>query len=143
MLEILKSPWQSTFIDLIKTAKVNVYLASPYIKVHTAAIIAANINHGLDFRYINSFKLAHFLTGVSDLEALNMLIDLNCKQKNIQKLHAKLFILDNTAIITSGNLTPGGLRNNLEYGVIIEDKIVDDIKSDYLEMFNTLFRSIY
>src|SRR4030042_490627 len=136
MFKILKSPWQTTLINLIKTAKTNVYLACPYIKVNTALLIANNVNHEADFKYINSFKLAHFLTGASDLEALRILGSTNCKQKNIQKLHAKLFILDDTAIITSGNLTPGGLRNNLEYGVIIEDEIVDNIKTDYLDMFN-------
>lgn len=136
MLEVIKSPWQTTFLRLLEEAKTNVYLASPFIKLQTALLIKQNINRGIDFRYLNSFKLAHFHTGASDLEALRILEMEDCKQKNVHNLHAKLFIFDNVAIITSGNLTPGGLRNNLEYGILVRDKLVNEIKSDYLTIFN-------
>lgn len=70
------------------------------------------------------------------MEALRILKKENCRQKNVHNLHAKLFIIDNVAIITSGNLTPGGLRNNLEYGILVKNKMVDEIKDDYLTIFN-------
>ena len=136
MIEIIKSPWQNIFLHLLKDAKVNIYLASPFIKLQTASLITQSIRSGIDFRYINSFKLAHFYTGASDLSALRKLSQEKCKQKNVHNLHAKLFIFDDTAIITSGNLTPGGLKNNLEYGVLIHDEIVEKIKLDYLKIFN-------
>jgi phosphatidylserine/phosphatidylglycerophosphate/cardiolipin synthase-like enzyme len=136
MLELIKSPWESTFLNLLKEAKSNVYLASPFIKIQTASIITNNTNASIDFRYINSFKLAHFYNGSSDLSALRILKNKNCKQKSVHNLHAKLFIFDTKAIITSGNLTPGGLKNNLEYGILLQDKIVDEIKHDYLKIFN-------
>lgn len=138
MLELIKSPWQNTFLRLLIEAKTNVYLASPFIKLQTATLITQNVNQGIDFRYINSFKLSHFHTGASDLDALRILRNKNCIQKNIHNLHAKLFIFDNVAIVTSGNLTPGGLRNNLEYGVLIRDEIVEEIKLDYLSIFDNL-----
>jgi hypothetical protein len=136
MFKIIRSPWENTFLSLLKEAKVNVYLASPFIKLQTASLITQNVIQGIDFRYINSFKLAHFHTGASDLAALRILNDKNCKQKNIHNLHAKFFIIDNVAIVTSGNLTPGGMRNNLEYGVLISDEMVKEIKRDYLTIFN-------
>lgn len=136
MLEIIKSPWENTFLNLLKDAKTNVYLASPFIKVQTASLISENIRRGVDFRYINSFKLAHFHTGASDLEALRIFSKKKCRQKSVHNLHAKLFIFDNAAIITSGNLTPGGLRNNLEYGVLIRDEMVAAIRGDYLAIFD-------
>ncbi len=136
MITVIKSPWQNIFLHLLKEAKMNVYLASPFIKLQTASLITQNIGRGIDFRYINSFKLAHFHTGASDLTALRILGKENCRQKNVHNLHAKLFIFDNTVIITSGNLTPGGLRNNLEYGVLIQDEMVEGIKLDYLNIFN-------
>jgi phosphatidylserine/phosphatidylglycerophosphate/cardiolipin synthase-like enzyme len=136
MFKIIKSPWESTFLRLLTEAKTNVLLASPFIKLQTASLITKHIRRGIDFRYINSFKLAHFHTGASDLEALSVLKNDNCRLKNVHNLHAKLFIIDNAAIITSGNLTPGGLRNNLEYGILTTDKIVDEIKTDYLKIFN-------
>lgn len=136
MFKIIKSPWENIFLRLLTEAKTSVFLASPFIKLQTASLITQNIGRGIDFRYINSFKLAYFHTGASDLEALRILKKDNCKQRSVHNLHAKLFIIDNVAIITSGNLTPGGLRNNLEYGILVRDKMVDEIKSDYLTIFN-------
>jgi phosphatidylserine/phosphatidylglycerophosphate/cardiolipin synthase-like enzyme len=136
MFKVIKSPWEDVFLNLLKDARTNIYLASPIIKFQTASLITQKVNHGLDFRYINSFKLAHFHTGVSDLAALRILKNENCRQKNIHNLHAKLFIIDRVAIVTSGNLTPGGLRNNLEYGILISDELVEEITQDYLTIFD-------
>jgi len=136
VLEVIRSPWENVFLRLLHGAKTNVYLASPFIKTQTASLIVKNIRSPIDFRYINSFKLAHFHTGASDLEALRILKRENCRQKSVQNLHAKLFVFDNVAVVTSGNLTPGGLRNNVEYGVLIQDKIAEELKLDYLAVFN-------
>jgi hypothetical protein len=53
---------------------------------------------------------------------------------HLPSLHAKLYISDKKAvIITSANLTMGGLVNNFEYGVSLSDpKIVTDILDDAL-----------
>src|SRR3972149_10576757 len=136
MLKIIKSPWEDTFVKLLKEAKANVYLASPFIKQQTARLIAEHSRRKIDFRYINSFKLANFHRGASDLEALKTLDKCKFKQKSIHNLHAKLFIFDDSAIITSGNLTPGGLRNNLEYGLLVKGDTAGEIKSDYLRFFD-------
>lgn len=136
MLEVVKSPWEGVFLRLLCEAKSSVYLASPFIKTQTASLIAQNIRPSIDFRYINSFKLAYFHTGASDLEALRILNKGDCRQKSIQNLHAKLFIFDNAAVVTSGNLTPGGMRNNIEYGVIIRDDTVQEIRRYFLDLFD-------
>jgi len=136
MLEIIKSPWEKTFVRLLREARVNVYLASPFIKRQTAQLIAENSSPDIDFRYINSFKLSNFHRGASDLEALKILDSHRARQKNIHNLHAKFFIFDDRAVITSGNLTPGGLRNNLEYGLLVQDDTVEEIKNDYMNIFD-------
>lgn len=136
MLKIVKSPWENTFIELLGKARTNVYLASPFIKEQTAQLIVENSGSKMDFRYINSFKLSSFHRGASDLEALRILSVHKFKQKSVHNLHAKFFIFDDSAIITSGNLTPGGLRNNLEYGLLVEGDTVEEIKSDYLRIFD-------
>jgi phosphatidylserine/phosphatidylglycerophosphate/cardiolipin synthase-like enzyme len=136
MIEVINSPWENTFLNLLKGAKSEVYLASPFIKQQTAQLITENTNHNIDLRYINSFKLSNFHRGASDLEALRILKKNSFRQKNVHNLHAKFFIFDNVAVITSGNLTPGGLRNNLEYGVLLRDETVDKIKNDYVRIFD-------
>lgn len=136
MLKILKSPWENTFFNLLKEAKETVYLASPFIKQQTARLITKHSSRDIDFRYINSFKLSNFHRGASDLEALRILTKKGFRQKNVHNLHAKIFIFDNVAVITSSNLTPGGLRNNLQYGVLIRDETVGEIKDDYIRIFD-------
>lgn len=136
MIKIIKSPWIETFVELLHDAKRIVYLASPYIKEKTAKLIIQNINNGVECRYINSFKLSNFYRGASDLNALKIFNENKIMQKNVHNLHAKFFVFDNNAVITSGNLTTGGLENNYEYGILIENRIVDTIISDYLQIFD-------
>lgn len=136
MTEIISSPWQKLFVELLKKAKSAVYLASPFIKEQTAKIVLGNTNNGVDLRYINSFKLANFYRGASDLSALELFDKNRVKQKNLQKLHAKFYIFDDKAVITSGNLTPGGLRNNIEYGLLVHGETARALKKHYLDLFN-------
>ncbi|MCA1626715.1 MAG: phospholipase D family protein [Acidobacteria bacterium] len=51
---------------------------------------------------------------------------------HLPRLHAKVYVADvNRAIITSGNLTAGGLALNYEYGIEISDQsVVEDIRRD-------------
>jgi len=136
MFKIIKSPWEKTFVGLLKEARANIYLASPFIKEQTAQLIAKNSSRKIDSRYINSFKLSNFHRGASDLEALKIFNGHKIKQKSVHNLHAKFFIFDNNAVITSGNLTPGGLKNNLEYGVLIQGDAVNAIKNDFLKIYD-------
>jgi hypothetical protein len=54
---------------------------------------------------------------------------------HLPKLHAKVYVFGKTgAIITSGNLTGGGLYRNYEYGVCIDDPAaVANIRRDVLD----------
>lgn len=136
-LIIIKSPWENSFLELIRQSKERIYLSSPFIKRQTAETIVKNINGNPVVKYIHSFKLANFHRGVSDLEALKIFNENSIKQKSIHNIHAKFFIFDNKAVITSANLTFGGLRNNIEYGVLIQGEIVKQIENDYLSFFNS------
>ena len=133
---LIKSPWKELFINLLNSAKRKIYLACPFIKQQTANIIINNADRNVEIKYIHSFKLANFHRGVSDINALKMFCEYKIKQKNVHNLHAKFFIFDDKAIITSANLTPGGLRNNLEYGVLLKGQIVNSVVNDYLNIFN-------
>ena len=50
----------------------------------------------------------------------------------------KMYIFDNKqAIVTSGNLTYGGLNSNYEYGVLLTDKSnVENVTHDFYDIFN-------
>jgi len=57
---------------------------------------------------------------------------------SVGRLHAKVYLRDDdAAIITSANLTSGGLLNNFEYGVLINEKgVVSAIKDDMSKYFS-------
>lgn len=65
----------------------------------------------------------NFLSGTSDIEAIDSLLQMKAEIRLLEKLHAKIYISDNnTAIITSANLTKSGLMDNIEVGVRINNK---------------------
>ena len=64
--------------------------------------------------------------------------------KNYQSLHSKIYIFDDSnAVITSGNLTYGGLINNYEYGVLIKDENdVKNVLSDFIISLTAILQVI-
>jgi hypothetical protein len=58
---------------------------------------------------------------------------------HLPRLHAKVYVADEScAIITSGNLTSGGLLRNHEYGILTTDRVaVREIRKD-IEEFSCL-----
>jgi hypothetical protein len=81
--------------------------------------------------------LTNFHRGSSDLQALSDCIKNNIEVKSLSSLHAKTYIFDSQkAIVTSANLTLGGMKNNYECGIIVEDReIVKKLKENYLALF--------
>ena len=88
---------------------------------------------------ITSFKLMNFYRKSSDLKAFNTILDSGGIIQNHQPLHSKIYVFDETqAIVTSGNLTYGGLNTNYEYGVLIRDEAnVSSIIQDFYDIFNS------
>lgn len=74
------------------------------------------------------------LSGATDISALAELVSAwpTAAVRFLPSLHAKVYVADTRqAIITSGNLTNGGLFRNFEYGVLFKDpKLVGLIEQD-------------
>lgn len=133
-MQIIKSHWEDTLIDLVKSANEKIYLSSPFIKKNVAETIVNNKNNGVDCKLLTKFTLPNLRGGGLDLSAVQVFKNNEFSLKNIDKLHAKIFIFDNKAMITSANLTSGGLHENLEYGVLLENK--EQIEIDFLNYYN-------
>ncbi len=95
-------------------------------------------NNSSKFELITSFKLMSIYSGSLDLSAIENILDRNGIVKNYPKLHSKIYLFDEkSAVITSGNLTNGGLLKNFEYGVFIDEKsIVLQITTDFNSLSN-------
>jgi hypothetical protein len=134
--EIIKNPSADIFLDLVRTSKEQL-LASPFIKANVATMILDNKPTEARISLMTSYKLTSFYRNSSDLIALKSFIENKIEVRNYPLLHAKTYIFDSDrAIITSANLTLGGLQNNYECGVLIHDSnIVGRLKSDFLKIF--------
>ena len=135
-VEIITNPSTDIFLDLVRTSQEQL-LASPFIKANVAQMILDNRPTEAKISLLTSYKLTNFYRNSSDLTALKSFIESKMPVRNFPSLHAKTYIFDSErAIITSANLTLGGLQNNYECGVLIYDSdTVGQLKSDFLHIF--------
>jgi len=75
------------------------------------------------FRFTR-FNLDDFAEGVSDIAALRMLLDAGAQVRGVRKLHSKLYLFGNRAIVTSANLTKAALDSNHEFGLVTDDALI-------------------
>lgn len=132
-MKIIKNPWKDTFLELVASSKSSIKITSPFVKKNIVSEIFQRKKESSKISLITSFKLMNYYGGSSDLSALELVLSRNGKVCNYQKLHSKVYLFDeSTAVITSGNLTNGGLVNNYEYGLLIEEKeLVALISNDF------------
>jgi hypothetical protein len=137
-MEILKTPWKDDLLQLVADSKESIKITSPFVKTDICSEIFSSKQSNSSFELITSFKLANIHNGSLDLAALNLILDKNGIVKNHSRLHAKIYIFDDRkAIITSGNLTFGGLVKNFEYGILVDDKkMVNQISDDFKALSN-------
>ena len=130
--EIIKSPWLSQFVELIKAAKDSFTFTSPFIKLFAVNKFLENRMNNFSVRGITSFRLRNFERKASDIEAIKKLFYCeNSIIKNVPNIHSKIYIFDSfAAIISSSNLTTGGLLNNVEMGILIREKsLIEELNS--------------
>lgn len=137
-MKILKTPWKNDLLELAATAKQSIKITSPFVKKEICnEIIDAKIPN-VTFELITCFKLINIYTGSLDLSALENILSVNGVIKNCSRLHSKIYLFDcRKAIITSGNLTTGGVLKNYEYGLLIDNEsLVSQINKDFIELSN-------
>ena len=76
---------------------------------------------------ITRFNLADFADGVSDIDALDLLLTRGAAVRGVRHLHAKLYLFGNyRAILTSANLTQAALFGNHELGFIAAEPSITE-----------------
>jgi hypothetical protein len=123
-MKIITSPWKNEFLELVSNSTKSIKITSPFVKENICNELLLKKRDTTQFELITSFKLPNIYSGSLDLLALSKVIEANGTVKNFSKLHSKIYLFDDEkVIITSGNLTNGGLINNYEYGIYSDDKI--------------------
>jgi hypothetical protein len=132
-MRILKTPWKDDLMKLVSESKKSIKITSPFVKENICNELVIKKKQNTQLELITSFKLMNIYRGALDLKGLESIINNNGVVKNQSKLHSKIYLFDDEkAIITSGNLTNGGLLKNYEYGIYIDDAdIVSIVSKDF------------
>ncbi len=135
---LLRRNWKEDLKALVSEAERESLIASPFVTRQGVDFVSRNIQTSLQ-----SEGQVTFLTDLSPLhicqkatEPLALKAICQCVSVwaiwHLPRLHAKVYVADSRrAIITSGNLTAGGLNLNYEYGVEIADtQTINSIRRD-------------
>jgi len=118
-----------------------VVICSPYVAREGTELLTAHLTPGFRRRgsitFITDLSPANVCQRSTDPRALRRLRDYaECTAvRHLPGVHAKVYVADDdVAIVSSGNLTAGGLYRNFEYGVELRSHaIAGKIKRDILE----------
>lgn len=135
----IKSPWAATFDHFAGSIQESAIIAAPFITRNPIERLVRQLRspHSVRLDLLTNLDERSLSDGLVDSAALSWL----CEEvpqttvRHLRHLHAKAYVADShTAIVTSANLTQGGLWRNYELGVAItEPQEVADISSDLQE----------
>jgi len=140
-LRLLISPWKNEFIDALSQTQRELFISSPFVSLEGVRILSDCLDNksNLQVSLITNLTVQNIINGATEpaalLELMNQFGHVNISV--LGRLHAKVYLIDDKiGIITSANLTGGGLMSNFEYGVLIDDPdIVFTIKEDMLNYY--------
>lgn len=140
-IQLISGAWDSTFADVVSSAQQRLVLCAPYVSQQGAEAVArARIGRteiGKQSLLLTDLSPFAVCAGATDPRAVASVgTALNGgKVVHLPRLHAKVYVADGRkAVVTSGNLTSGGLGRNYEYGVLVSDKVLATaIEADVLE----------
>lgn len=125
--DLLFRNWKGQFTDLIRSAKHELILCAPYISTIGADCICSatqGTSREIKCLLLTDLSSKNIASGSSNPEAVRTITQTlpNSEIFHLPRLHAKVYIADRSrSVITSGNLTAGGLIFNFECGIYIQD----------------------
>ena len=142
-MQSIKSPWATTFDQFAASIQETAIIAAPFITRQPVERLTGKLrsrHKSVRLDVLTNLQADSLIAGSVDSGALAWL----CQQvpgatiRHLPGLHAKAYVADgHTAIVTSANLTHGGLIRNYELGIAITDpKAVSEIADDLEEYSN-------
>lgn len=125
---VLTGSWHGTLHALVSSATRRLTLCAPYVSEHGASvvlnarkIIPSGIPHVLVLTDLSPLAICAGATDPSAIAMISRRLP-NVRLVHLPRLHAKVYAADGArAVLTSGNLTGGGLGANYECGLFIDD----------------------
>jgi hypothetical protein len=138
LLSLVGRGWEASLAELVRSTNARLLISSPYITTFGCDLVRASasktLQNGGEVGILTDLSPMSICQGSTDPAALRTLANngYSLSVRHLPRLHAKVYIADEqAAIVTSGNLTVGGLVQNHEYGLRIADPlIVREIRSD-------------
>jgi hypothetical protein len=128
---VVTGRWNQILDDLVSSATSRLTLCAPYISEGGAAVVRDARRNcspaGCRVLVLTDLSPLAICAGATDPRAVSSIERSvpNVRTVHLPRLHAKVYAADGSrAIVTSGNLTDGGLRFNYECGVVIDDAAV-------------------
>jgi len=143
-VKLLSDNWEDSLSYVIESASRELVISSPFVTKDGVNFVLSNLQGGFahqgNLTFVTNLSPLNLIQGSTDPHSLRELTNQLSSVDifHLPRLHAKAYIADTgKAIITSGNLTHGGLRQNYEYGVLIEEaELVFEAYSDIIDYAN-------
>lgn len=140
-MELLRKDWKGRLEELVGAAERSLLIAVPFITRPGVEIVQSRLSSGIRkhgaIQILTCLDVLSICQGTCDPFALRSLLKgtPSSTLTHLPRLHAKVYIADDSAaIVTSGNLTVGGLVANFEYGIALnEPPMVRLVKKDIVE----------
>lgn len=116
MFQLVDSGWEQVFQKAAAADADELLIICPYIK---AGPMKRLLDHSgcSSIRVLTRLSERDLFDGVSDVSALELLLDRKATVRGIKNLHAKLFVFGASSVVAgSANLTEAAWRRNLEFG---------------------------
>ncbi|HMO86705.1 MAG TPA: phospholipase D-like domain-containing protein [Lacipirellulaceae bacterium] len=135
---------------MLKQANQSLVIASPFLSVQACRRVTTSphllsVRDKLRVYLVTDLSLDNIVSGATDPEAIQLMFGAFPKfeMRFLPSLHAKVYACDDrVAVVTSANLTEGGLRCNYELGVRVSEpaavsEIVQSVR-DYGDLGNSV-----
>jgi len=127
--ELLRENWKANLAELLQATSEHVLIASPFVSRRGVTFLLDHLPSSVcrngQVRLLSNLSPQNVVQGATDPSSVQSLYEagLETVVHHLPGLHAKVYVADTTeAIVTSGNLTAGGLEQNYEYGVATTDQ---------------------
>jgi hypothetical protein len=125
-IQIINKGFGDRFYSLLDSCKKQINIISPFIGRNTAISLSEVLEsqEGLQCNIITRFYREDFIQGASSIDGIDSLFKAGANLYALQELHSKLYIFDNSSVITgSANFTFRGFYKNHEFGMFMEEEL--------------------
>jgi hypothetical protein len=141
MIRAVAHNWRRELGALLKSATHDIIVCSPFVADAGTAFVEEHLPDGFSkfgrVELLTNLSVGNLCQRATDPRALKRLVHRfpNTTIHHVPGLHAKTYVVDDGhAIVTSGNLTAGGLYRNLEQAIVVsQPDVVRTIRTHLMD----------